>query len=260
MDTTPLRNLGLSDGEIKVYLSVLKLNLATAGPIIKETGFQSSSVYHILDSLIQKGLISFEMKNRRKYFHATSPEQLLDLLETKKNQLEAEKKQVEKILPELLAFKQLAKKQEQTALIFEGWNGVLSAFKEAYKQLKPGTTVYAYTITKEFGGSDPKQVRWLINKIRDLRENLNKKYKEKITMKVIAERGSEIGKDQAKTRFTEVRFIDASFVNPTVVNVYGDVTILALWLKNPIAFYITSREVSASFKNNFNLLWNVAKH
>ena len=227
--------------------------------MIKETKLQSSSVYHILDALLEKGIISFEVKNKRKYFYVVSPERLLDFIEEKKKLLEEEKQQIEKIMPQLAVLREITKKPIQEVLIFEGWRGILSAFKEAYKELKPGSTAYAYTITKEFGGADPDQVRWLINKVRILRENLNKKFKQKISMKIIAEKDSEIGKDQSKTSFTKVKFIEKHYTNPAVVNIYGDITIIAIWLKNPIAFYIHSKEVAESFKNNFELLWEISK-
>lgn len=254
-----LKNIGLSDGEIKVYLSILKLGLISTGQIIKESKLQSSSVYHILDSIIEKGIISFEKKNNKKYYFVASPETLLEFLENKKKKIDKEKKQVENILPELYTLKELTKKPKQETLTFEGWNGVLSAFKEAYKQLNSGTTIYSYTITKEFGGADKKQVRWLINKIRELRETINKKNKKKIVMKIISEKGSEIGIDQTKTTHTKVKFIDKHFSNPAVINIYGNVTIIALWLKRPLAFYIISKEVAESFRNNFELLWQQAK-
>ena len=256
MDLKPLKNIGLSDGEITVYLSMLKLGLITAGPIIKDTNLQSSSVYHILDALIEKGIISFEIKNKRKYFYAVSPERLVEFLEEKKKKIDEEKIDIANILPQLLALKASSKKVDQEILIFEGWNGVLSAFKEAYANLKPGTEIYAYTLTKEFGEADINQVRWLINKIRLLREELNKKFRNKIIMKIISEKDSKIGQDQAKTKYTKVQFIENRYTNPAVINIYGDVTIIALWLKKPIAFYIVSKEVATSFRNNFELLWD----
>ena len=259
MNTDALRKIGLSEGETSVYLAVLRLGLVGAGPVIKETGLQSSSIYHILDSLLDKGIISFEIKNKRKYFYAVSPERLLDFLDEKKNKLEEERQQVEDILPELSALKELVKKPEEETLIFEGWRGIFSAFKEAYSQLIPGITIYAYVITKEYGGADPKQVVWLINKVIEIRKILNKKYKKKIVMKIIAEKDSEIGAVQSKTPHTQVKFIEHHFTNPTIINIYGDVIILALWLKKPIAFYIKSKEVAESFKNNFKLLWDISK-
>ena len=76
--------IGLSEGEIAVYLANLKLGLSSVGPIIKESRLQSSAVYHILDSLKDRGIIAFETKNNIKYFYPVSPERLLDLIEQKK--------------------------------------------------------------------------------------------------------------------------------------------------------------------------------
>src|SRR3989339_301626 len=259
MNLEPLKQLGLSEGEIAVYLANLKLGLSSVGPIIKESRLQSSAVYHILDSLKDRGIIAFETKNNIKYFYPVSPERLLDLIEQKKEDLEKNKTEINSLIPHLFSIQNKLKKPEQETLIFEGWKGVLSAFKEAYSQLKPGTEIYAYTITKEFGGADIKQVQWLINKIRELRTNMNKKIKDKIKMKIIAENGSLIGKDQSKTTLTEVKFIENPRTSPAVINIYGDITLIALWLKNPIAFYINSKEVSTSFKNIFDLIWKNAK-
>lgn len=251
-----LRSIGLTDGEIKVYKAVLKLGLSTTGKIIKETNLQSSSTYHILDSLIEKGILSSEIKNNRRYFFAVSPKRLVDFIDDKKKKIEREREDILGILPALNLL-QNSGKEDQQVLIFEGWDGMLSAFKEAYGHLNGGTTVYAYTITKEFKGADVKQVRWLINKVRRMREEKNKKLKKKILMRIIAEEGSAIGLDQSKTKHTKVRFIKKEYINPAVINIYGEITIIALWLKKPIAFYIISREVAESFKNNFDIIWKI---
>lgn len=253
---TILRNIGLSEGEIKVYVALLRLGLVTVKPIIKHTSLQSSSIYHILDSLTEKGIISHQLKNKRRYFYAINPDQLLEYIDEKQNKIEQERNEIQTIIPALAQIKQI-KKPDQQVLIFEGWRGVLNAFKEAYKQIKPGTIAYAYTITQHFGGADPKQVRWLINKVRQMRDNLNKRNSKKIIMKVIAEKNSQIGLDQAKTKLTKVKFIDKHYTNPAVINIYGDITIIALWLQKPLAFYIISKEVADSFRNNFELLWNI---
>ena len=52
MDTNILKRIGLTEGEVKVYLAVLKTGLTTVGRVIRETKMQSSSVYHIIDSLM----------------------------------------------------------------------------------------------------------------------------------------------------------------------------------------------------------------
>ena len=66
MDTTSLREAGLTDGEIKVYLALLELGAATTGPIIEKSGIARSIIYQILDKLMQKGLVSMVMKDKTK--------------------------------------------------------------------------------------------------------------------------------------------------------------------------------------------------
>ena len=45
MDTAILEDIGLTNAEIKVYLSLLELGTATAGPIIEKSCLQSSVVH-----------------------------------------------------------------------------------------------------------------------------------------------------------------------------------------------------------------------
>ncbi|MBW3003756.1 helix-turn-helix domain-containing protein, partial [Candidatus Woesearchaeota archaeon] len=45
MDTTILEDLGLSSGEIKVYLALLELGSTKVGRVIEKTGMASSAVH-----------------------------------------------------------------------------------------------------------------------------------------------------------------------------------------------------------------------
>ena len=56
MDTQILTDIGLTQAEIKVYLSLLELGTSTAGPIIENSGLQSSVVFMTLTKLIKKDL------------------------------------------------------------------------------------------------------------------------------------------------------------------------------------------------------------
>lgn len=84
MDTKLLEELGLSKGEIKVYLTLLKLGETTTGKIIEEAQISGGKIYLILDKLIKKGLASFSIKEKTKYFSAASPNRILDYLHEKK--------------------------------------------------------------------------------------------------------------------------------------------------------------------------------
>ena len=102
MAKSALRKIGLTEGEIKVYLALLELGSATSGRITKKCGISGSKVYEVLDRLAKKGLASFITKNGVKHFEASSPERILDYLEEKESQIEEEKSAIQDIIPELI--------------------------------------------------------------------------------------------------------------------------------------------------------------
>jgi len=81
-----LEKLGLSKKEADVYLAVLKLKEATIVQLAKITNIKRTTVYHLIDGLMEKGLISKTIKDDKKYYLAEDPkESLSNLLAEKKN-------------------------------------------------------------------------------------------------------------------------------------------------------------------------------
>jgi len=78
-----LHKIGLTDGEIRVYLTLMTLGSTTTGKITKYAGVSGSKVYEVLDRLMNKGLATTITKNGVKRFEATRPERLIDYLEEK---------------------------------------------------------------------------------------------------------------------------------------------------------------------------------
>src|SRR3989338_6940485 len=117
MDETLLEKLGLTKGEIKVYLALNKLGESTIGPIGKESKVSKSKMYDILDRLIEKGLVGYITKDGTKYFMANDPHMILEYLERKESDLTQTKKQiVREILPILMLQKQSVPKKRMAEL------------------------------------------------------------------------------------------------------------------------------------------------
>ena len=95
-----LKELNLEDNEIKVYLACLSLGNPKVHEISKKSELIRTTCYGILKSLIEKGLISTVLKNNITHYHATTPRQLLDILDEKK-------KKINSILPKLEQMKKL---------------------------------------------------------------------------------------------------------------------------------------------------------
>ena len=73
-----LENLGLEQKEAKVYLELLKLGEATATKIGEKTNLDRTLMYQIANKLIEKGLVSYIIKNNVKYFSAANPKKLME--------------------------------------------------------------------------------------------------------------------------------------------------------------------------------------
>ncbi len=58
MNNKLLEEIGLTKGEISVYLALLKIGETTTGKIIEEAQISSGKIYEILDKLIKKGMVS----------------------------------------------------------------------------------------------------------------------------------------------------------------------------------------------------------
>ncbi len=83
-----LQELGLSRNEVKVYLAALTIGSSSANTIAKHAGLLRTSTYEILKSLVDKGIVSYVLKGRVKYFEAASPDRLLKMAEERKHRLQ----------------------------------------------------------------------------------------------------------------------------------------------------------------------------
>src|SRR3989344_8253028 len=85
---TALAELGLSDGEIKVYLSLLKLGTVPVSRIKEDTGLHRTTIYDFVEKLLQKGLVSYVVRGNVKVYRAADPGKLKDFLGEKQSALE----------------------------------------------------------------------------------------------------------------------------------------------------------------------------
>ena len=65
MDKQILREIGLTEGEIKVYLALLKIGQAKKTELAKESGVSSSKIYEICGRLQKKGIVGTIIKDKK---------------------------------------------------------------------------------------------------------------------------------------------------------------------------------------------------
>ncbi|NIO44769.1 MAG: hypothetical protein GTN36_04425, partial [Candidatus Aenigmarchaeota archaeon] len=129
---TYLLNFGLTRGEARVYLALLKGN-STKSEIIKNSGVSSSVVYEILERLMKKGLASSITIDNKKRFHATTPEKLLDIIENEKKKIKGLEKNGKMIIPFL---RQISREKTLFANVYKDSDGLKSLLKEIEEDFK----------------------------------------------------------------------------------------------------------------------------
>ncbi|PIR44464.1 MAG: hypothetical protein COV10_04390, partial [Candidatus Vogelbacteria bacterium CG10_big_fil_rev_8_21_14_0_10_51_16] len=129
MQTRILEEIGLTKAEITVYLTLLEEGPLNARPIIRDTGLYNSIVHATLNSLIDKGFVTFVKVGRRRIYSASDPKYLLTFIEKKKHE-------VEKILPSLHAMRAVA--EQQSAEVFSGFRGLKVMLYQFIEDAKRG--------------------------------------------------------------------------------------------------------------------------
>jgi sugar-specific transcriptional regulator TrmB len=80
-----LNRAGLTGNESKVYLELLKRGSTSANKLAKNTVLDRTLAYQILNNLIEKGLASYIIKEKRSILKQQLRKIYLDLLKRKNN-------------------------------------------------------------------------------------------------------------------------------------------------------------------------------
>lgn len=243
MNSDALQELGLSQAEAKVYLALLENGLSKSGSIIKSAKLQSSTVYHVLESLVEKGLASYVFKGEIKYFQAEKPESFLYFLDEKARKFK-------EMLPELKALekKSLA---PRNAKVFEGIRGLKSAYNDILHSMKKGEEYCFFQVSSK-----------LLNEksiFTFLRAHHMKRSAKGVRVKglAISDARESMQKIFAGLKHARLRYVE-SFL-PTGLVVYKDKVITLDLSEEPSAFLIQSQSVADSYKKFFEERWKTAK-
>ncbi|MBR9691933.1 TrmB family transcriptional regulator [Candidatus Woesearchaeota archaeon] len=243
MNTKALEKLGLTKNEIAIYLALLELGASTTSPITRKSQLHSSRVYESLNKLIEKGLVSSLIKSNRKYFSAADPEVILDILDE-------EKREINKILPQLKAIKPL-KPIEEKSTMYEGYKGVRYVFDEIVRTLKKNDEVLVFGARNEDENFMAKTY---------FREYTQRRIAKGIKMRMIFNADSrETGKIYSKFKNTEVRYMPPNMKTPSAINIFGNNVGTLVLKQKPVIFVITSKEVADSYRAFFKMLWQLAE-
>jgi len=236
MDTKFLEEIGLTPKEANVYIALLGVRSASIFEVMNKAHVSRQRIYELLQSLLEKGLISFTIRDNKKQFTAISPERLIEIEKERETNLRS-------ILPELLN-KYNENKEDTQMEMFLGKEGMKTLLGISQKV---GAPVYILSGEGE-----------IFETLKYFMPNFFEKRAEKgIPTKMVYCETAR--KTKLKLPLTEIRYVPNEYYSPISIAIYGNNVNFIVYSENPLGIHIQSKEIAQSFMNYFNLMWSLAR-
>lgn len=238
-----LRNFGLTENETKVYLALVELGDSTTTPIRNKTGLHNSRVYEALSALLEKGMVSYYIKNNVKHFKAQDPGVMFDILDEKKEKLK-------KIIPEIEILKQ-KKESPYNVSIYEGYKAVKQLYDNMLFKLSSKDEILVL-------GAQPETTHFLGQTF--FKAYTQKRVNKNINLKIIFNNdAAKTAKAYNKFKHTLAKVLPKGTIAPAAMDIYPDKVSILLLKEKPIVFHIDCKEVAESYQAYFDFLWRLSK-
>jgi len=238
MDLQVFLDMGLDRSEAQIYLALLELGSSLASTVTRKTKIDRSVVYKKLDSLIDKGFVSYHVRENRKYFQATDPSKLLDLMGDREEKLK-------ELLPELTSMR--APQTEETKVeVYRGREGYKTIVNDMLRHVGEADKTF-YDIGYTGIGPDIAGFWYETWSKRRVEMGIKRKY-------IVANQA--LGKTAVKQPLTEIRVLPKDLHFPSSLVVYGKRTAMLYYNQGEFTGVIIESEgIAKSNRGFFEALW-----
>ena len=248
MDAKMLESLGLTSGESRAYLSLLRIGSGTAGTIAQDSGISPSKIYDVLKRLSEKGLCGNVLKGKVKLYRPQEPAKLHDLVSEEKERLKIKEEAVSGLIPALEKIYQ-ASRQENRTEILEGMRGVRHFFDMSLESTKKGDEILVIGYPKEASELFNAYFKQF-HKIRAAKG---------VRARVVYDYDTWFLKAREQRRLMEQRYLPQGIVTPTFIYLFNNtVGIITISSGQKLCFLMENPAVALSYKEYFELMWKRA--
>jgi len=231
-----LKEIGLNEREVEIYLALLGVKASTASNLAKITKINRTTTYLELENLTRLGLVSYIIKNSKRYYQAAAPQKLVEILNSKKEK-------VESILPRLnlLHNPEIVFKTE----VFEGKGGIKTFYQDVLDNAKEilvfGATGKAMEIMKY---SYP--------------QFMKKFFKANLKEKALANQSSKKNMEKHSPKHLEVKYLPKKFYASVTTVIYANkIAIQSLQKNNIYVIIITDKNLNKTYRAYFEFMWSL---
>ena len=233
-----LKSIGLTAGEIKVYMALLKESEQTKTSLAINAKVSSSKVYEIASRLTDKGLVNSMKIDGVKTFSAADPASLSRYIQQKEKELQEERELVEELIPRIKEIQQ----RHESKVGFElhnGWEGLKTASFEALEQSPKGSRIFA------IGGQ-----RNIVP------ESFVRAYHRKRTEKNMSIRIIFTENHPEDKHFGDIQIKCIPEISDVSFSVFPDRVLITSIEEEPVTLAVRHPRIRDSFLQLFDKLWN----
>ena len=237
---TTLSEIGLNGSEATVYTTLLFKGAQSVLNLAKTTGIKRTTIYSILDRLLEQGLVHTQARTTKKRFFVESPERLESVLELKRKKLAG-------ILPELNAHFLGLSEKDNYVRHYKGVAGIKTVYEKLLIELKRGDFYLVVTDQEQWLKIDPEYFKNYIP--RRAKIGLETRILRQLSLSDKIQKGEE-------ARFQhQVRFLpENSLINTNMLIVPRKVIIIQI-IEPVMAMVIENPSVIEMNKVLFEIAW-----
>ncbi|MFA6461165.1 MAG: helix-turn-helix domain-containing protein [Candidatus Woesearchaeota archaeon] len=238
MELSQLQELGLTPTEAKIYVSLLERGSSLASIISKHSKTERAVTYHILEKLQRKGLVSYVIKENRKYFQAADPSELKRLVQEKESLADS-------LIPLL---KSIRNKEEEplSVEVFQGAEGFKTIMDDLLNEGKD------YFILNYTARSTEIARFWY--------HHWNKRRVKQGIKRFLLVKTSLTSRPELGYALTKVKSLPKDYPAEASTIIYGkDKVVIFLPLDDFAGIRIRNKKVYDSYRKNFEIIWETRK-
>lgn len=241
-----LQDIGLSEKEAIVYISLLAVENSSVLDLSKKTKLNRSTTYVILESLAKKGLVTETTVGKKTHFQAEPPERLETYIEQRKIMLDEQAKKLKDVIPQIKSV-QREGGEKPIVQYFEGKEGVLSMNAALYENNEEGGTAYLVYSKDLLDEVFPPTERQKFKKAR-----LERKVKTKV---LYSSTTGEVPSDTSGERIK----VSSTYPFSCDISIYKDRVRIGILGKRISGIFIKSQDFADTLTNLFKIAFDSQK-
>lgn len=237
-----IKAFGLKPSQAEVYLAALELGPASVLALARHTGLPRTTIYPILEKLVQQGVFRAVQQKTHLEYVAAEPRELVQILAERETVLLGAIPELEKL--------QHRSGAESGVTMYEGTDG----FKQLWKRiLNSGVQEYQH-MTNGQGILEYVKEPYIVERL--IAERIKRGIK---SFQLIpdSKHGRMIASKDAQ-ELRESRFLPAKIKLPAGIMIFGDEVAFITTRSENTMILVASGEAAATHRELFGLLWDAA--